>query len=97
VEDMNVFSGNALADEVKINLNMLDVLMLDGVGGEGDDADIDAVNQSGLWHLLDYVGDVRPGEIEVLENLGQAAASSRVINGVSMLDETLDWVSTDVE
>jgi hypothetical protein len=45
---MNVFSGNALADEVKINLNMLDVLMLDGVGGEVDDADIDAVNQSGL-------------------------------------------------
>jgi hypothetical protein len=45
---MNVFSGNTLADEVKINLNMLGVLMLDGVGGEVDDADIDTVNQSGL-------------------------------------------------
>jgi hypothetical protein len=30
VEDTNISDGNALADEVEINLNMLGALMLDG-------------------------------------------------------------------
>jgi hypothetical protein len=38
VEDTNVPDGNALADKVKINLNMLDALVLNGVGGEVDSA-----------------------------------------------------------
>jgi hypothetical protein len=40
VEDVNIFDGNALTDEVEINLSMLGALMLDGVGGEVDRADV---------------------------------------------------------
>jgi hypothetical protein len=45
VEDTNVPDGNA-ADKVKINLNMLGALVMNGVGGEVDDADIVTVDQS---------------------------------------------------
>jgi hypothetical protein len=37
-----------LVDKVKINLNMLGVLMLNGVDGEVDDANIIAVERGGL-------------------------------------------------
>jgi hypothetical protein len=47
MEDANISNGNTVTDEVEINLNMLDALMLDGVGGEVDRADIVAVDQSG--------------------------------------------------
>jgi hypothetical protein len=47
VEDTNVPDGNTLADKAKINLNMLGALMLNGVGGEVDGADVVAVDQSG--------------------------------------------------
>jgi hypothetical protein len=45
--DTNVPDGNALIDKVKINLNMLGVLVLNGVGGEVDGANVVAVDQSG--------------------------------------------------
>jgi hypothetical protein len=48
VEDTNVLDGNALVDKVKINLNMLGVLVLNGVSGEVDGAGIIVVDQSGL-------------------------------------------------
>jgi hypothetical protein len=48
VEDTNVPDGNVLADKVKINLNMLGALVLNGVGGEVDGADVVTVDQSGL-------------------------------------------------
>jgi hypothetical protein len=47
VEDTNVPNGNALADKVKINLNMLGALVLNRVGGEVDDTDVVVVDQSG--------------------------------------------------
>jgi hypothetical protein len=47
VEDTNIPDGNALVDKVKIKLNMLGALVLNGVGGEVDDADVIAVDQSG--------------------------------------------------
>jgi hypothetical protein len=47
VEDTNVPDGNTLVDKVKINLNMLGALMLNGVGGEVDGTDVVAVDQSG--------------------------------------------------
>jgi hypothetical protein len=34
MEDTNVPDGNTLADKVKVNLNMLGALVLNGVGGE---------------------------------------------------------------
>jgi hypothetical protein len=42
-----VEDGNALADKVKINLNMLGALVLNGVGGEVDGANVVVVDQSG--------------------------------------------------
>jgi hypothetical protein len=47
VEDENVSDSNTLVNEVEINLNMLGVLILDGVGGEIDCADVIALDQSG--------------------------------------------------
>jgi hypothetical protein len=47
VEDTNIPDGNALTDKVKINLNMLGALVLNGVGGEVDNADVVIVDQSG--------------------------------------------------
>jgi hypothetical protein len=47
VKDTNIPDGNALADKVKINLNMLGALVLNGVGGEVDGVDVVAVDQSG--------------------------------------------------
>jgi hypothetical protein len=47
MEYMNVSDGNALADKVKINLNMLVVLVLNGVRGEVDGDDVVAVDESG--------------------------------------------------
>ena len=44
MEDTNVPDGNALADEVEINLSMLRVLVLNGVGGEVHGADVVAVD-----------------------------------------------------
>jgi hypothetical protein len=46
VEDTNVPDGNTLTDKVKINLNMLGALVLNGVGGEVDDTDVVAIDQS---------------------------------------------------
>jgi hypothetical protein len=43
MEDTNVHKSNALVDKVKINLNMLGALVLNGVGGEVDGADVVAV------------------------------------------------------
>jgi hypothetical protein len=48
VEYMNVPDGNVLVDKVRINLNMLGALVLNGIGGEVDGADIVTVDQSGL-------------------------------------------------
>jgi hypothetical protein len=48
MEDTNVSDGNALTDEVKINLNMLRALVLDEVSGEVDGADVVTIDQSGL-------------------------------------------------
>jgi hypothetical protein len=48
VENTNVPDGNALADKMKINLNMLGALVLNGVGGEVEGVDVVAVDQSGL-------------------------------------------------
>jgi hypothetical protein len=138
VEDTNVPDGNALANKVKINLNMFGTLVLNRVGGEVDGEAVvqehcvarsgptsvgttgpvsisvdDEVQHRGAAkkqavvegalevpkdalrgremgltrvvymeaHLLDHVGNVRPGEGEVLENPSQAAVGSRVMDG----------------
>jgi hypothetical protein len=47
MENTNVLDGNALADEMEINLNMLRVLVLNEVGREVDAVDVVVVDQSG--------------------------------------------------
>jgi hypothetical protein len=47
VKDTNVPDGNTPTIKVKINLNMLGVVVLNEVGGEVDGADVVAVDQSG--------------------------------------------------
>jgi hypothetical protein len=42
--DTNVPDDNTLTDKVEINLNMLGALVLNGVGGEVDGADVVAVD-----------------------------------------------------
>ena len=45
VEDANISTGDPLVDKVKIDLDMLHALVLDGVGGEVDGADVVAEDQ----------------------------------------------------
>jgi hypothetical protein len=45
MKDADLTNGNLLSDKMKINLNMLGVLMLNGVGGEVHSADIVAVDE----------------------------------------------------
>jgi hypothetical protein len=47
VEDTNNSDDNVLTDKVEINFNMLGALVLDGIGGEVDGADVVTVDQSG--------------------------------------------------
>jgi hypothetical protein len=42
---VNIFDGDALMDEMEINLNMLGTLMLDGVGGEVECADVIMIDE----------------------------------------------------
>jgi hypothetical protein len=46
MEDAYSTDGNLLSDEIKINLHMLRVLMLNGVSGEVYDADVVTVDES---------------------------------------------------
>jgi hypothetical protein len=47
VKDTNISDDNVLTDKVEINFNMLGALVLDGIGGEVDGADVVTVDQSG--------------------------------------------------
>jgi hypothetical protein len=47
VVDTNVLDDNVLVDEVEINLNMFCALVLNGVGGEVDNANVVVVDQNG--------------------------------------------------
>ena len=45
MKDTNITSGNPLSDEVEVDLDVLGALMLNGVGGHVDGADVIAVYQ----------------------------------------------------
>ena len=61
MEDPNSTSGDIIADEVEINLDMLGPLVLHWVGGEVDGADVVAVDEGG----------VLKGTVELVEELAQ--------------------------
>jgi hypothetical protein len=48
MEDADLTDDNLLSDKMKINLHMLDALMLNEVGGEIHNADIVAVDKCAL-------------------------------------------------
>jgi hypothetical protein len=43
MKNPHITDGNPLANEVEVELDMLRALMLDGVGGEVHDVDVDVV------------------------------------------------------
>jgi len=45
MHDADITNSNTLPHEVKINLNVLGALMLDGVGGHVDGADVVTIDQ----------------------------------------------------
>jgi hypothetical protein len=45
MKDANITNSNTLVDEVEIDLNMLCLLVLDGVGGEINGVDIVVVDE----------------------------------------------------
>jgi hypothetical protein len=69
VENTDVPDNNALTDEVKIELNMLSVLVLDWVDKEVDGTDVDAIDK------------YTPGErvVELLKELSELAGFSHAI------------------
>jgi hypothetical protein len=48
VQDADITDGNAFPDEVEVDLDMLCMLVLNGVGGELDGADVVVVGESVL-------------------------------------------------
>jgi nucleoside-triphosphatase THEP1 len=58
-ENPNVTGSDTLADEVQVNLHVLRALMLHGIGGEVDRADVVAVDESGALK----------GTVELVEEL----------------------------
>jgi hypothetical protein len=48
VQDADITDGNTFPNEVEVDLNMLCILVLNGVGGEVDGADVVAVDESAL-------------------------------------------------
>jgi hypothetical protein len=60
---MDLTDGNVLSNEMKINLQMLRALMLNGVGGEVHDADVVAIDESAArWQSLELMQElVQPG------------------------------------
>ena len=47
MQNTKITNGDALSDEVKINLNVLGSLMLNRVGGHVDGTDVVAIHQCG--------------------------------------------------
>jgi hypothetical protein len=62
-QDVNIFDGDTLMDEMEINLNMLGTLMLDGVGGEVECADVIMIDE----------GSPRQGVVQLLKKLMKSA------------------------
>jgi hypothetical protein len=48
MQDTDITNGNAFSNEVEVDLDMLCMLVLNGVGGEVDGADIIVVDESAL-------------------------------------------------
>jgi hypothetical protein len=76
MEDADLTDDNLLSDKIKINLHMLDVLMLNGVGGEIHGANIVAI---------DKCVSRRRG-LELVEQLMQPGGLSHAVGNDTILD-----------
>ena len=75
MKNLNIPNGDALANEVEIDLDMLRVLMLDGAGGEVDRADVVAVDE----------GTPDEGAVQLLEELAEPAGLSHAVGHSAVL------------
>jgi hypothetical protein len=75
VQDADITDGNAFPDEVEVDLDMLCALVLNGVGGEVDGADIVAVDKSAL----------RQRSMELLEELSEPTSFSYAVGHSAIL------------
>jgi hypothetical protein len=75
VQDTNIIDGNAFPDEVEVDLDMLCALMLNGVGGEVDGADVIAVDDSAL----------RQRSMELMEELPEPTSFSYAVGHGAIL------------
>ena len=73
---MNVTSSDTLVDEVKVDLHMLRALMLHGIGGEVDHADVVAVDE----------GYMLEGVVELLEKLVEPGGLCHIVGHNAVLD-----------
>jgi hypothetical protein len=75
MEDADLADDNLLSNKMKINLHMLGVLMMNGVGGEVHGADAVAVeNGAPRWRGL-----------EVVEQLSQPSGISHAVDNGTIL------------
>jgi hypothetical protein len=81
VQDADITDGNAFPDEVEVNLDMLCALVLNGVGGKVDGADVVAVDESAL----------RQRSMELLEELPEPTEHG------ALERETMFWHLEDQE
>jgi hypothetical protein len=49
VQDVNITDGHAFPHKVEVDIDMLLALVLNGVGGEVDDADVIIVDEGALY------------------------------------------------
>jgi hypothetical protein len=76
MEDVDLADVNLLSDKMKINLHMLDALMLDGDGEEVHDVNVVAVDK----------GAPRRRGLELVEQLSQPSGLSHAVGNSMILD-----------
>jgi hypothetical protein len=75
MEDTDLTDGNLLSDKMRVNLHMLGVLMLNGIGGEVHDTDIIAVDKCAP----------RRRSLELVEQLTQPGGLSHAVGNGTIL------------
>jgi hypothetical protein len=75
MQDADITDGNAFADKVKVDLDMLCTLVLNNIGGEVDSTDVITVDKSALEQK----------SMELLEELPEATSFSHVVGYYAIL------------
>jgi hypothetical protein len=75
VQDVDITDGNTFSNEVEVDLDMLCTLVLNGVVGEVDIADVIIVDESALWQQ----------SMELLEELPEPTSFIHVVGHGAIL------------